>query len=837
VTPPSLAKSLTDPAPARAASWVEHLKVRILPDWRPSEFDFERLLLLPDAQNPLTAVSQCVRVGCTVLLRCAQFCPACRKEHVRSGSTLDLPQWAAIAGPPQRFTPRTGCSVTGCLRTHGSHGLCNTHDTRYVSSPAFASGLTVEQWIIDTNPGPLSAKQRCAVCPRDSGAATGLCGNHDANFKRWVKAGALEGRPATLEIWATSQVEPFLDRTTQATYGPACATPFGLLPEPLRWELLYVVQQRDLTGRTHLTAFDVRSAYLVHRRSMTETVVGAQYFGMTPGSSNNKGVFRDWQRRLDAAHREWSGIDERDPKLIYIRDLSLRKTNRAVGPEATLDLRGISRDWIVDSIKSWTDAAVRGYDEVIQMAWAWQVADETLSLRATPDSALGRADMDAVVIALTQRYPTAHNQRAMIRSIRRLVDYGRSTDDLQHHWAGISARFAVDSGRHRANGAPSRAAGNADEPFRFVPQPIVDHVMDHLHLIERATPYLTAEARAMLFVHERCGRRSGETIRLLDDCISYDNQGAPYLEWRSGKPPYTMGKRLPIHQETHDVIREWQDIKRERGIESKWLFPSQRYSTLDSPWRGTYLGTRLTELIDAVVERAPYEAAVEGPEGNLAYFDLRTIDPYAFRHAFAQRFADATDADGRSTTPPDVLQEYMGHASYNTTMGYYQVTAKRRKKALEAVAPRRLNLRGLVVPVDRERDGFTKVAVTLGHCTEPQNVAAGGHGCMVDHACESCPFFLVDPLEREGMDAKRHSIQVKLERARVINAQQHLLDHYEARIQDCTRIIDGIDAYIDDLSDDERYAIRGALEQMADIRRRATAPRVIDLRQLLTQGA
>ena len=83
------------------------------------------------------------------------------------------------------------------------------------------------------------------------------------------------------------------------------------------------------------------------------------------------------------------------------------------------------------------------------------------------------------------------------------------------------------------------------------------------------------------------------------------------------------------------------------------------------------------------------------------------------------------------------------------------------------------------------------------------------------------------------MEAKRHALRVKLERARVINAQQHLLDHYEARIKDTSTIIDGIDAYIDGLPEHEREAIRDAVGRMADIRRRATAARQIDLRQLL----
>ena len=458
--------------------------------------------------------------------------------------------------------------------------------------------------------------------------------------------------------------------------------------------------------------------------------------------------------------------------------------------------------------------------------------DETLTARGTPPHALGRPDMDAIVTAIRKRWHLDHTQRRQIGLLNRFLAHCRRDEDLQECWGDIPSTFALDLAKHRPRGTKSRTR-DGDDAFRFVPQPIIDHLMDHLTLVQRRTPYLTAEARVMLFLQERCGRRTTETVRLKDDCISYDDQGSPYLEWERCKPPYTMGKRLPIHQETHDVIRDWQQIKRDHAVESHWLFPSVRRPGVDKPWNSSYLQARVQDLVAAVLEKAPYEGPAEGPEGNLIHFDLTKLDAYSFRHAFAQRFADATDSEGRSTTPPDVLQEYMGHSSFNTTMAYYKVTARRRKKALEAVTPRRLNLRGEVVPVDRERDGFTKVAVSLGHCTEPQNVAASGHGCMVDHACESCPFFLVDPLEREGMEAKRAALKVKLERARAINAQPHVLDHYEARIKDTTTIIEGIDAYVAGLPPAERDAIRHAIAQMADIRRRATAPRSIDLRHLL----
>jgi hypothetical protein len=216
--------------------------------------------------------------------------------------------------------------------------------------------------------------------------------------------------------------------------------------------------------------------------------------------------------------------------------------------------------------------------------------------------------------------------------------------------------------------------------------------------------------------------------------------------------------------------------------------------------------------------------------GNLIHYNLSGIDAYALRHAFAQRYADGVDTEGRSTTPPDVLQDLMDHQEFKTTMTYYEVSAKRRKEALAGITPRRLDFLGNVVEINRERDGFTRVPVSLGHCEEPQNVAMGGNGCMLSHACESCPFFRVDPLEREGMVAKRFDLKVQLERATVIGAPQHMIDHFHARIRHCDAIIDGIDNYLAQIPDAERTAIETALESMADIRQRASTPRRIDLR-------
>lgn len=828
---------LTAPDEESAGSWSEWLQGRIIRDWRPGQFDFDRLLYVPDPNDKHTAISVCVRPGCGILLPAALLCPSCRSEYRDVRDEMSLEDFGKT--PRVRVVEmRYGCLIEGCERGHQHQGLCRNHLTTYRRAKAQADApLTVEEWVSTSAARALPPTDKCLaeVCGRDQAGPDGLCTSHRTRYFQWLKETSDGQAGTSVDVWLQRDVEPPMDPDTLATYAAAAATPFALLPDPLRWELLYAVQQRDLEGRANIRPFGIRSIYLHLRRNGWTTAVGMKDLNRKPDKNRYmNGMLSDMQRIIDAAHREWSGSDDRDPRILYWSELEVRQTSLKYGPGAKTDLTEIQQPWIYESIIDWAKRVPRGVFNIDHVGRVWTMADSVLRTRGTPTKALGVADMDAIVKALKERYRTKAAQKKAFHAITILIEYGHRSEELQHYWGQIPARFSIDPARHITD--TDKGSRNEDEPFRFVPQPIIDWLMDHLHLIDRGDPYLTAEARAMIFLQERCGRRTGETLALADDCISYDNQGSPYLEWTRGKPPYGPGKRLPIHQETHDVIREWQRIKAEAGVKSKWLFPSSAYATKDDHFRLKVLSSRISELIALVKQHAPFVGPVEGAEGNLVYFDMDSIDPYSFRHAFAQRLADATDADGRPTTPPDVLQDYMGHKNFNTTMAYYEVTAKRRKKALQGIAPRRLALHGKVVEVDRERDGFTKIAVTHGNCTEPQNVAAGGHFCMLEHSCESCPFFLVDPLERDGMVAKRHHIKVKLERAKAIKAQQHVLDHYEARIKDCTNIIDGIDAYIDGLPGEERDQIHEALDRMAEIRRRATAPRTIDLRGLLSGG-
>jgi hypothetical protein len=100
-----------------------------------------------------------------------------------------------------------------------------------------------------------------------------------------------------------------------------------------------------------------------------------------------------------------------------------------------------------------------------------------------------------------------------------------------------------------------------------------------------------------------------------------------------------------------------------------------------------------------------------------------------------------------------VDQPCINHDSIQTTLGYFRVTAKRKRRAQQLLGPLQIDLRGrLTRPrshslADSEvmREEIAQVAVPFGRCTEPSNVKAGGHACPFRLRCPGCEYFRTDP--------------------------------------------------------------------------------------------
>ena len=96
----------------------------------------------------------------------------------------------------------------------------------------------------------------------------------------------------------------------------------------------------------------------------------------------------------------------------------------------------------------------------------------------------------------------------------------------------------------------------------------------------------------------------------------------------------------------------------------------------------------------------------------------------------------------------------MGHTKLSTTQGYYRVTHKRKRKAVDQLAGLQLNRSGerarpaveRLLDSEHLRDAVGQVAVPFGICQEPTNVRAHGQACPFRHQCFGCTHFRTDPV-------------------------------------------------------------------------------------------
>ena len=123
-------------------------------------------------------------------------------------------------------------------------------------------------------------------------------------------------------------------------------------------------------------------------------------------------------------------------------------------------------------------------------------------------------------------------------------------------------------------------------------------------------------------------------------------------------------------------------------------------------------------------------------------FDLAKIVPYAYRHSYAQRHADAG-------VPIDVLAELLDHRSYSVTRRYYRIGEDRRRDAVDKVTALSFDRHGnriwrdarALLDSERARHAIGEVAVPYGTCSEPTNVQAGGGACPIRFRCAGCDHF------------------------------------------------------------------------------------------------
>ena len=181
----------------------------------------------------------------------------------------------------------------------------------------------------------------------------------------------------------------------------------------------------------------------------------------------------------------------------------------------------------------------------------------------------------------------------------------------------------------------------------------------------------------------------------------------------------------------------------------------------------------------------------------------------------------------------DVLKELMDHASVTTTMGYYQISLKRKRQAIRLVGPLATDAAGspapFTSPTAYER---ASVAVPFGNCTEPSNVKAGGGACPIRFQCAGCGFYRPDPSYLPALEQHIAGLRADRETARAMDAAGYVLASLTAEIDAFTAVAGTMQRKMSQLDP----AQRAEVEEASRILRRTRAARTLPLTDISTRG-
>jgi integrase len=722
--------------PGDAQGWVEWLKQAIDPDWRHDEWDPAHWLFTGDLGNPRTAVWKCTTAACDAPAKArGQRCQLC--EAAFEHSTLDVQAFAATYIPTRQATfpgVAAGRCIVGddhepCEFAALSQGLCESHYGLWIRYQRLHPGAPVglQEWAA-TIARPRSAPvEGCVVgrCGEALQNGRGLCCYH---YRRWKQDPDAEADPA---LWARRQ-SPFLR-----------ANQFSLLRlhPMLRWEFLYALQQRDVHGGK-IDPPSVRATI----RSFADlpSLVGideATALGMLTGKGiNNESHAKELVRRVRFGYDAYHGINQTDKEIwdLAIAGVAsdLARSGRRRQP-GTADFTEIGQRWFRNVVLAWarsTDPDSRLLGITLTACVRASAALNHRPGGGHDPTTLRLADLDAIVDAfqtLRKQDGTPYSRQYRSRQLRvffEVLDFGRRAELMNQ----VPGSFARNAG-HRILGEEP----NEDEIGKALPESVIQQLDTHLERLGRDFPHgrlpeddVAAMMRTIYVLLRDTGRRTREIASLRRDCLECLD-GDYNLIWDNSKGRRNR-RRLPITAQTAQAIQAWQDHRARLPAPTQsreYLFPA---ATDDSsaPHMSAWIIARAIRLwADAI---PVLHSEVPGPDGQPVPFDRALIFPYAFRHSFAQRHADAG-------TPIDVIKELMDHREASTTAGYYTVSLQRKRAAVQAMRLQVVDRSGHPAPMASDVAYEARsVAVPFGNCIEPSNVKAGGKACPIRFQCAGC---------------------------------------------------------------------------------------------------
>ncbi|MFB7236754.1 tyrosine-type recombinase/integrase [Streptomyces sp. NPDC056269] len=752
-----------------------------------------RMISMP-RDHPMLGWRQCRVAACEKAAGGRQgLCAACLLRF--RDQSLPMEEYLKDATPSGRAVGSLACQVPGCDRQWRSrqYPLCWRHDREQQ-----VKGLSVEEYLAhpDIQSFPSFGVCSVAACMRSrEGWATQYCIAH----RNQLRAARAKAPDLDEGLWQriAAPVAENADINLRA------------VPELVVWQILYGLQER--------TKMDIKTKY-GDLRGVINTARAHQVAS------------------LEDLDPEAFGVNYRMIRNSLLRFVNLRLLSpetevkkvvwnaAAFGLSGTINFTEVTQPWLREAAQQWALDDMprrRGHSvrSVVQ-SHVSSLARLSKSLRVgRPDkgespSLLGRDDivffLNRLKLLEEQGEISLIYRIRIIRYVRRMLNRMRTLGLARPGGplASLPHDFAL-----RPEDTPDEP--EPEERGRDLPPEIMQQLCEALPQLEESSSSLVRFVVEMLI---DTGRRPEEITSLAWDCLERDPDGKPVLIYDNIKRN-RPGRRLPIPEPTAELITRQKEWTRERFPNT----PVKELKLVPSP-RSNPMGTR--SLSDENVSEKHRYWVRSLPDLRLAdgtEFDRERVFPYAYRHTYAQRHADAG-------VPVDALRELMDHIQLDTTQSYYRVGDERRREAVERVAAMQFDHRGnriwraaqALLDSEHARRAVGSVSVPYGICTEPTNVAAAGQDCPLRFRCIGCGHFRTDVSYLPDLEAYLADLLRSRERIAAFAAESWAKAEAlpsDEEISKVRRLIKRVRADLGDLTPEEKAQVQEAVALVRRTRR------------------
>lgn len=787
------------------SAWTAWLKDQLIEGWRPGEWDGETLLFTGDLESPRTNSWHCVIDTCNAISRIRHgWCTGCRKTYKRSGlSELEFTS-TYRPGRNRIYSHADTCTVERdgkrCQREYHTTGLCRRHHTEWIKATRVRAQLfqgTRDEWIRDVAV-PFEAFPPCLIlgCPLErTTLAGGICRIH---YRRWRALHESGESVPDLEYWLRHEM-PYLS-----------VRQFSLsaLSDLARLEVLYALQQRDEVA-PNLDPATVRQA--LARLTGVENLVTAVPEDLIPAELRQRNIatmIRDLGWEVAQGYERFLGIDPTD-KLVWDKKATVflspsRREGKSTGRVGSVDFTVVTQPWLRETVMEWARSTRPTSKRFKTHLTACTIASKVLSRQPggglDPD-AVRFADMTLVVEAMKKLQQAdgvtplgSKSQRDTLAALYTILEFGRS--------AGLLDTLHGTFARHSSHRIVVEES-NEDEIGKAVPESVIRQLDAQLGTMGRGFPYtgyepdvIEAMFQTAYQVMRDTGRRPNEVVGLKRGSLEFDGDDC-FLVWNNRKGKRNR-RRLPIDKDTVEIIQVWEERRDGLTVPAAsrpYLFPA-----ITGLGRVAHLTTNnfsraLRQWADSIEE---IHSEGTARDGRPIPFDRSKIYPYAFRHSYAQRHADAG-------TPIDVLKELMDHRSADTTARYYKVSLKRKQEAVKAMRLRVVDRHGNPAPM-ASNSAYERrsVAVPFGGCTEPSNVKAGGQSCPIRFQCAGCGFYRPDPSYLAAIEDQIRDLKADKETALAMDTDEFVVRNIQDQIDSFKKVAANMREEIEALPEQER---------------------------------